>query len=188
MEITADDKKSYSEQDLKSVDMIKKNTSECLSSGIGGSSCLSSPRLSMSDTDEVESAQNTSSTVQYSTVIISGYRGQQPTAAVQPTFCRSESTQPLLESEERPDEPPEIPNQYFKQNCTQEDSVGKPAPSQPESLPTHPQEQVGQSLAERDLQDFSGDPTPSDLDSGCSEIKSYLPQTARRGGYMPQQN
>ncbi|XP_077318831.1 interleukin-6 receptor subunit beta isoform X2 [Lithobates pipiens] len=196
VEITADEKSSYSKQDLKSVDLIKKNTSEGLSSGIGGSSCLSSPQLSISDSDEVESGQNTSSTVQYSTVIISGYRGQQPTAAALPTFSRSESTQPLLESEERPDEQPvlDIPNQYFKQNCTQDDSTGRLQALQQENLSSRIHEQ-GQSpqLAglghEMDPEGFNAGKNvslecqPAEMDM---EIKSYLPQTVRRGGYLPQ--
>ncbi|XP_068107334.1 interleukin-6 receptor subunit beta isoform X2 [Hyperolius riggenbachi] len=197
VEITADEKKSYSEQDLKSVDLMKKNTSEGFSSGIGGSSCLSSPRLSISDTDEVESSQNTSSTVQYSTVIISGYRGQQPTVPVQPMFTRSESTQPLLESEERPDEQQvlEIPNQYFKQNCTQEDTAGRLQAFLQENLP--PQEVLNQNQHlsgpshETDIHGFSvgqnvsieGQPATAEIDTA---VKSYLPQTVRQGGYMPQ--
>ncbi|XP_018418181.1 PREDICTED: interleukin-6 receptor subunit beta [Nanorana parkeri] len=199
VEITADEKSSYNKQDLKSVDVIKKNTSEGLSSGIGGSSCLSSLQLSISDTDEVESGQNTSSTVQYSTVIISGYRGQQPTAATLPTFSRSESTQPLLESEERPDEQQvlEIPNQYFKQNCTQEDSTGRLQALQQENL-SSPIQELGQSqhLAglghEMDLggfnaeQNVSFESEPSAMNIESTEIKSYLPQTVRRGGYLPQ--
>ncbi|XP_075039535.1 interleukin-6 receptor subunit beta isoform X2 [Mixophyes fleayi] len=206
VEITSDEKKSYSEQDLKSVDLMKKNTSEGLSSGIGGSSCMSSQRLSLSDRDEVESAQNTSSNVQYSTVIISGYRGQQPTAVVPPVFSRSESTQPLLDSEERPDEVPAledshsvVPNQYFKQNCSLEDG-SRPQPLQQEHPPIHSQEQLAQSqhLAGpshvEDLQDYNagqnvhsgGQPTISEMDLESDKIKSYLPQTVRRGGYMPQ--
>ncbi|XP_072272526.1 interleukin-6 receptor subunit beta isoform X2 [Pyxicephalus adspersus] len=201
VEITADEKSSYNKPDLKPVDVIKKNTSEGLSSGIGGSSCLSSPQLSISDTDEVESGQNTSSTVQYSTVIISGYRGQQPTAPALLTFSRSESTQPLLESEERPDEQQvlEIPNQYFKQNCTQEDSTDRLQAVQQDSLPSNIHE-LGQSqnLAglgkEMDLEDFisgqnvnfEGQPAPSEMNIETAEVNSYLPQTARRGGYLPQ--
>ncbi|XP_030049005.1 interleukin-6 receptor subunit beta isoform X2 [Microcaecilia unicolor] len=134
VEITADDKKSFSEQDIKALDPLKKekSTSEGHSSGIGGSSCMSSPRQSVSDSDESESAQTTSSTVQYSTVVLSGYRDQQPPAAQ--TFARSESTQPLLDSEERPEESPapeSLPggdsavqsNQYFKQNCSQAETI-----------------------------------------------------------------
>ncbi|KAM5194238.1 interleukin-6 receptor subunit beta [Mantella aurantiaca] len=201
VEITDDDKSSYSKQELKSVDVMKKNTSEGLSSGIGGSSCLSSPQLSISDTDEVESGQNTSSTIQYSTVIISGYRGQQPTPAILPIFSRSESTQPLLESEERPDEQQvlEIPNQYFKQNCTQEDSAGRPQALQQENLSSHTHEPgqsqhlagLGPELNPEafnvgQIVNLDSQPASSEMDNENTEIKSYLPQTERRGGYLPQ--
>lgn len=88
VEIEADDKKSFSEQDLKPFDLLKKekSTSEGHSSGIGGSSCMSSPRQSVSDSDEGETTQNTSSTVQYSTVVLNGYRDQTPVQV----FSRSE--------------------------------------------------------------------------------------------------
>ncbi|KAK1176411.1 interleukin-6 receptor subunit beta-like [Acipenser oxyrinchus oxyrinchus] len=84
----------------KASDSLKKGkyTSEEHSSGIGGSSCMSSPRQSVSDSDEADSAQTTSSTVQYSSVVATSYRGQLPSA---PVFTRSESTQPLLDCEER---------------------------------------------------------------------------------------
>ncbi|XP_063818589.1 interleukin-6 receptor subunit beta isoform X2 [Pseudophryne corroboree] len=202
VEITAT-KKSNSEQDLKSMDLMKQNTSEGLSSGIGGSSCMSQ-QLSLSERDEVESAQNTSSNVQYSTVIISGYRGQQPTAVVPPVFSRSESTQPLLDSEEKPDEvealevsPSATPNQYFKQNCCPEDG-GRPQTLPPENPPTQEQLAQNQHLSglsqEGDLQDCNAvqdigsesRPTTSQMDLASNDMKSYLPQTARRGGYLPQ--
>lgn len=87
----------------KASDSLKKGkyTSEEHSSGIGGSSCMSSPRQSVSDSDEADSAQTTSSTVQYSSVVATSYRGQLPSA---PVFTRSESTQPLLDCEERPED------------------------------------------------------------------------------------
>lgn len=184
VEIT-DEKKSYSDQDLKSVD-LKKNTSEGLSSGIGGSSCLSSPRLSVSDSDGVSCAQNTSSTVQYSTVIMGGYQGQTP------MFSRSESTQPLLVSEERPDEQQpgseddtetQPPSQYFKQNFTPED--GGKVPEPPAAAPAQePEDQVlhlaGFSQGHDNL-DFT-----NDSQSQEDEQKMYLPQNARQGGYIPQ--
>ncbi|XP_075445339.1 interleukin-6 receptor subunit beta isoform X1 [Ascaphus truei] len=206
VEITAEEKKSYPEQDIKPMDPLKKekNTSEGLSSGIGGSSCMSSPRLSVSDSDEVESVQTTSSTVQYSTVILSGYRDQQPTAVVPHLFSRSESTQPLLDSEERPDdqqvlEREDLPvetNQYFKQNCSQEDCTGKLQTLHQEDLAqlsSQDQHPCGVSL-EKDLQDFPVGQNPcsgeqavdSQVDTANVEIKSYLPQAVRRGGYMPQ--
>ncbi|XP_015278698.1 PREDICTED: interleukin-6 receptor subunit beta, partial [Gekko japonicus] len=130
VEIEADDKKSFSEQDLKPFDLLRKekNASEGHSSGIGGSSCMSSPRQSVSDSDEGEPAQNTSSTVQYSTVVLNGYRDQIPPVQA---FSRSESTQPLLDSEERPEEQQVADggcgggstpvHRYFKQNCNREE-------------------------------------------------------------------
>ncbi|NP_001124412.1 interleukin 6 cytokine family signal transducer S homeolog precursor [Xenopus laevis] len=196
VEITA---KQKPEQDIKSMDPLKKNTSEPLSSGIGGSSCLSSPRLSASDCDEVESAQTTSSTVQYSTVIISGYRDQQPSAVIPHVFSRSESTQPLLDCEERPEEPhagdkegePQGANQYFKQNCGREDFTNKLQALHQEE-PSHFQEQLSASdllFAEQE-RDFpigqSGQSSDSQLDTNSGECKSYMPQTVKSGGYMPQ--
>lgn len=93
-------------------------------------SCMSSSRPSISSSDENESAQNTSSTVQYSTVAHSGYRHQVPSVQV---FSRSESTQPLLDSEERPEDLQLVDNvdgsdgilprqRYFKQNCSQHET------------------------------------------------------------------
>ncbi|KAG9467465.1 hypothetical protein GDO78_014897 [Eleutherodactylus coqui] len=196
VEITADEKKSYSDSDLKSMDPTKKNTSAGLSSGIGGSSCLSSPQHSVSDSDGISSAQNTSSTVQYSTVIMGGYQGQTP------MFSRSESTQPLLVSEERPDELQQVseeeadtptPSQYFKQSFTQED-VGKI----PDPLPAAPAQDLSaqilhlagfshghDSLDSAAGQDLNPD-SLSQVDVPSDEQKTYLPQNMRQGGYLPQ--
>lgn len=83
-----------------------KYLSEEHSSGIGGSSCMSSPRHSVSDSDEgSDGADTTASTVQYSSVVaLGGYKGQTPASKLQQViFSRSESTQPLLD----PEEPPE---------------------------------------------------------------------------------
>ncbi|XP_070706355.1 interleukin-6 receptor subunit beta isoform X2 [Pempheris klunzingeri] len=83
-----------------------KYLSEEHSSGIGGSSCMSSPRQSVSDSDEGgDMADTTASTVQYSSVVApNGYKGQTPCSQTQQAiFSRSESTQPLLDSEENPD-------------------------------------------------------------------------------------
>lgn len=88
-------------EDDKSSLALKRDKylSEEHSSGIGGSSCMSSPRHSVSDSDEGgDGADTTASTVQYSSVVpVGGYKGQTP------SFSRSESTQPLLD----PEEPPE---------------------------------------------------------------------------------
>ncbi|XP_069601987.1 interleukin-6 receptor subunit beta-like isoform X2 [Ranitomeya imitator] len=175
VKITADEK-PYDDQDLKSVDQMKTATSEGLSSGIGGSSCLSSPQLSVSESDGISCAQSTSSTVQYSTVIMGGYQGQTP------MFSRSESTQPLLIAEERPDEQPplpeeeaETPSQYFKQNFTLEDEG-------------RVQEAPAQILQLAGFSDgHDGNPDgPSQRDVVNDEQKTYLPQSARQGGYLPQ--
>ncbi|KAM8960856.1 interleukin-6 receptor subunit beta [Pelodytes ibericus] len=191
----SEEKKTYNEQDKKPMDLLKKNTSYGLSSGIGGSSGLSSPQTSITDNDEVESAQTTSSTVQYSTVIIGGYRDQQPTAVAPHVFARSESTQPLLESEERPDEQqvPEsdnvvVSNHYFKQNCSPVDGTGRLQTSSPEDLTNKPPDGAG---PQNCLQDVSLGQNGSSEEQSVNpqvnhEIKSYLPQTTGRGGYMPQ--
>lgn len=95
------------EEDKASLSLRKdKYTSEEHSSGIGGSSCMSSPRQSVSDSDEgADMADTTASTVQYSSVVASSaYKGQTPGSQPQHSvFSRSESTQPLLDSEETVD-------------------------------------------------------------------------------------
>ncbi|XP_048027289.1 interleukin-6 receptor subunit beta [Megalobrama amblycephala] len=103
VEVDMFDGKSLCEED-KAVLPLKKDKylSEEHSSGIGGSSCMSSPRHSVSDSDESDSGQTTASTVQYSSVVASGYKGQTPNHQP-PVFARSESTQPLLDCEEHPD-------------------------------------------------------------------------------------
>ncbi|XP_029432841.1 interleukin-6 receptor subunit beta isoform X2 [Rhinatrema bivittatum] len=224
VEITADDKKSFSEQDIKPLDPLKKekSASEGHSSGIGGSSCMSSPRQSVSDSDESESTQTTSSTVQYSTVVLSGYRDQQPPTAQ--SFARSESTQPLLDSEERPEESPVMDSmgddsavqssQYFKQNCSHAESVAS-VENPTQGLQPINEDHVRLNLPEASGQgfQFSGlwpvknqlevskrdvlhesveghtaenlESTEQNAATG-EESKTYLPQTVRRGGYMPQ--
>ncbi|XP_068191242.1 interleukin-6 receptor subunit beta [Antennarius striatus] len=101
------DGKSVFEEDKTCLPLKKdKYLSEEHSSGIGGSSCMSSPRQSVSDSDEGgDVADTTASTVQYSSVVASsGYKGQTPSCQPpQAVFSRSESTQPLLDSEENSD-------------------------------------------------------------------------------------
>uniref|UniRef100_A0A3B4ZST1 Interleukin-6 receptor subunit beta-like n=1 Tax=Stegastes partitus TaxID=144197 RepID=A0A3B4ZST1_9TELE len=101
------DGKCVIEDDKASLPLKKdKYLSEEHSSGIGGSSCMSSPRQSVSDSDEGgDMADTTSSTIQYSSVVASsGYKGQTPSSHPQQSiFSRSESTQPLLDSEESAD-------------------------------------------------------------------------------------
>lgn len=227
VEIEPNDKKPFPE-DLKSLDLFKKEkiSTEGHSSGIGGSSCMSSSRPSISSSDENESAQNTASTVQYSTVVHSGYRHQVPSVQV---FSRSESTQPLLDSEERPEDLQLVDNvdgsdsvlprqQYFKQNCNQLETS-------PDMSQFERSKQVS-SVSEEDFvrlqQQQISDPIPQSCGSGQMKMfpevssadaftgpvtegqvenfeavgieamvdegmpKSYLPQTVRRGGYIPQ--
>lgn len=221
VEIEADDKKSFSEQDLKPFELLKKekSTSEGHSSGIGGSSCMSSPRQSVSDSDEGETTQNTSSTVQYSTVVLNGYRDQTPVQV----FSRSESTQPLLDSEERSEDhtgggdSTAQKQQYFKQNGGQ-DEINTDRPFLERTKQTN-------SSNEGDIAGFaqlqiSGQSSQllclglekSNDEAALSDVlqtsikgqtlrpetvegnppsvdempKSYLPQTVRQGGYMPQ--
>ncbi|XP_007421415.2 interleukin-6 receptor subunit beta [Python bivittatus] len=212
VEIEAEDKKSLSEQDLKPFDLLRKekNASEGHSSGIGGSSCMSSPRQSVSDSDEGEPAQNTSSTVQYSTVIPSGYRDQIPSVQV---FARSESTQPLLDSEERPEDQQMLGNdsstpkhRYFKQNGSWDDTATdfekakQISPISEEDTAGLSASQMGGSGPETDEQGMVlvGTFAPSlmeqaaQLENNTIDVtneemsKSYLPQTVRQGGYMPQ--
>ncbi|XP_072514618.1 interleukin-6 receptor subunit beta [Salminus brasiliensis] len=103
VEVDVFDRKSLCEEDKTMLPLKKdKYFSEEHSSGIGGSSCMSSPRQSVSDSDEGDSGQTTASTVQYSSVVASGYKGQTPSLQA-PVFIRSESTQPLLDCEEHPE-------------------------------------------------------------------------------------
>ncbi|XP_022536979.2 interleukin-6 receptor subunit beta [Astyanax mexicanus] len=103
VEVDVFDGKSLCEEDKTMLPLKKdKYFSEEHSSGIGGSSCMSSPRQSVSDSDEGDSGQTTASTVQYSSVVASGYKGQTPSLQA-PNFIRSESTQPLLDCEEQPE-------------------------------------------------------------------------------------
>uniref|UniRef100_H3AKP8 Interleukin-6 receptor subunit beta n=1 Tax=Latimeria chalumnae TaxID=7897 RepID=H3AKP8_LATCH len=215
--------KSDAEDDLKSsVLKNEKSTSVEHSSGIGGSSCMSSPRQSVSDSEESEPAQTTSSTVQYSTVLVNGYRDQLPQTH---TFSRSESTQPLLESEERPDDQHGFGNsdscssgthghRYFKQKCdlgdanrsgpsnvqktvpqaiNEESLVGLHqlqmidqnvdssgfCPLEDGTVPETLQQNGGQTVVSLDLLGFN-------TRQEGAEPKSYLPQTIKHGGYMPQ--
>ncbi|KAI4878836.1 hypothetical protein NFI96_033549 [Prochilodus magdalenae] len=118
VEVDVFDRKSLCEEDKTMLPLKKdKYFSEEHSSGIGGSSCMSSPRQSVSDSDEGDSGQTTASTVQYSSVVASGYKGQTPSLQA-PVFVRSESTQPLLDCEEHQehllDSSSHPRNSYFK--------------------------------------------------------------------------
>ncbi|NWY64653.1 IL6RB protein, partial [Erithacus rubecula] len=221
VEIEAEDKKSFSEQDLKPFDLLKKekSTSEGHSSGIGGSSCMSSPRQSVSDSDEGETTQNTSSTVQYSTVVLNGYRDQTPVQV----FSRSESTQPLLDSEERPEDhaggadSPAQRQQYFRQNGGQDEiNTDRPCFERTKQI-THANEGDLVGFVQLQISGQSSQPLGLGMEKNTQEAalsnvlqtytegqtvrpetveenplsvdempKSYLPQTVRQGGYMPQ--
>uniref|UniRef100_UPI00398E7AA5 interleukin-6 receptor subunit beta n=1 Tax=Pristiophorus japonicus TaxID=55135 RepID=UPI00398E7AA5 len=218
IEADVDDKKYLSNEDeIKQLTSLKKekSTSEEHSSGIGGSSCMSSPRQSVSDSDS-ESAQNTTSTVQYSTVLVSdtGYRCQQPSAQA---FTRSESTQPLLENEEKPDEhaygnfgscSTEVKRQYFKQNGSiEETNLSAPHPNEAEILGDG-NEDNSLRLNQMEVSDQSSDlegccPTveefPSSNDQTVVKLEfwgfsagletdqqSYMPQAVKHNSYMPQ--
>uniref|UniRef100_A0A8D0F468 Interleukin 6 signal transducer n=1 Tax=Strix occidentalis caurina TaxID=311401 RepID=A0A8D0F468_STROC len=221
VEIEADDKKSFSEQDLKPFDLLKKekSTSEGHSSGIGGSSCMSSPRQSVSDSDEGETTQNTSSTVQYSTVVLNGYRDQTPVQV----FSRSESTQPLLDSEERSEDQAgggdstTQRQHYFKQNGGQDETnTDRPCFERTKQI-IHADEGDLVGFAQLQISGPSSQPLGLGLEKNTQEAalsdvlqestegqtvisetvegnpmlvdempKSYLPQTVRQGGYMPQ--
>lgn len=221
VEIEADDKKSFSEQDLKPFDLLKKekSTSEGHSSGIGGSSCMSSPRQSVSDSDEGETTQNTSSTVQYSTVVLNGYRDQTPVQV----FSRSESTQPLLDSEERLEDhaggsdSTTQRQHYFKQHCGQDETkTERPFFERAKQIIAANEEDLA-GFAQLQISGQSSQPLGFELEENTQEAalpdvlqtssegqtvrpetvegnipsvdempKSYLPQTVRQGGYMPQ--
>ncbi|KAI1905347.1 hypothetical protein AGOR_G00015170 [Albula goreensis] len=198
VEVDVFEKKSLAEEDKTSLPLKKdKYLSEEHSSGIGGSSCMSSPRQSVSDSDEGgDSGQTTASTVQYSSVVASGYKGQTPAQApaVPPTFARSESTQPLLEGEDHHDGDLHGPdpasthryprNPYFRRNRTVEGGTmlklhqieiaeqSASSSSSSSSLGFCPVEEGSQQTTPTAEVGVAEDPTPS-----------YMPQ---RSGYRPQ--
>lgn len=174
VEVDMFDGKSLCEED-KAVLPLKKDKylSEEHSSGIGGSSCMSSPRHSVSDSDESDSGQTTASTVQYSSVVASGYKGQTPNHQP-PVFARSESTQPLLDCEEHSDLLNESGglsrNSYFRRGRELEQGV----------LTQECDESNGSSLTfcpvqEEEISPVAEDPPASTV---C-----YMPQ---QSGYRPQ--
>lgn len=187
------DGKSMFEEDKASHPLRKdKYLSEEHSSGIGGSSCMSSPRQSVSDNDEgADMADTTASTVQYSSVVASsGYKGQTPSSqAQQSVFARSESTQPLLDSEENPDmlvqEGSRQSTRFSRQPCFTHDADNKDN--------TNPAEfkQLGMEQEALDfspLEEDSAQTSPTDDQSAdwlpAAPSSSYMPQL---GGYRPQQ-
>ncbi|XP_077353352.1 interleukin-6 receptor subunit beta isoform X2 [Festucalex cinctus] len=183
LDVDTSDGKSLSEEDKTSLALKKdKYLSEEHSSGIGGSSCMSSPRQSVSDSDEgADIADTTASTVQYSSVVASnGYKGQTPSAQPQPLiFSRSESTQPLLDSEENPDlsvqEGGGASQPFSRLPCFTHSSWNQDSGSFPE---VEPQEV----LLPRDSCPSGEDNEQKTLTDGQS-LSSYRPQL---GGYRPQ--
>ncbi|KAK2871522.1 hypothetical protein Q8A67_024049 [Cirrhinus molitorella] len=171
VEVDVFDGKSLCEED-KTVLPLKKDKylSEEHSSGIGGSSCMSSPRHSVSDSDEGDSGQTTASTVQYSSVVASGYKGQTPNHQP-PVFARSESTQPLLDCEEHPDHLNESgghsKNSYFRRGRELEQGVLG-------------QDCDGGSLSFCPVQEEETSPVVEDPPASAL---SYMPQ---QSGYRPQ--
>ncbi|KAM8828071.1 interleukin-6 receptor subunit beta isoform 2-T2 [Spinachia spinachia] len=174
LDVEVGDGKCMFEEDKASLALKKdKYLSEEHSSGIGGSSCMSSPRQSVSDSDEGgDMADTTASTVQYSSVVASnGYKGQTPnTQPKQAVFSRSESTQPLLDSEENPD--------TLLQECSRQSQRVPRGPR-----PTHTQRNgdIMEQQEELEPLDFCS------LEEDCEQVtptdSSYMPQLV---GYRPQ--
>ncbi|KAM9306701.1 interleukin-6 receptor subunit beta isoform 2-T2 [Pholidichthys leucotaenia] len=179
------DAKCVFEEDKASLPKKDKYLSEEHSSGIGGSSCMSSPRQSVSDSDEGgDMGDTTASTVQYSSVVASsGYKGQTPNSLPkQAIFSRSESTQPLLDSEENPDmsthEGSRQSQRFLRQShfahskgATVSDALNQEMEQQ-EFLEFAPLEEDNEQASSADGQ--SADWVPA---------SSYMPQL---GGYRPQ--
>lgn len=167
------DIKCVSEDDKASLPLKRdKYLSEEHSSGIGGSSCMSSPRHSVSDSDEGSdtAADTTASTVQYSSVVaVSGYKGQTPSSKLQQViFNRSESTQPLLDSEEHPDEV--MVGSRQSQNALREASLTEEGDSQP-------------AVGALDFNPIMEEPGTSAESHLAAPASTYMPQPS---GYRPQ--
>lgn len=189
LDVDVCDGKCVFEEDKTSLPLKKdKYLSEEHSSGIGGSSCMSSPRQSVSDSDEGgDMADTTASTVQYSSVVASnGYKGQTPNSQPQQAiFSRSESTQPLLDSEENPDmmlqEGSRQSQRFPRQPCF---TAGKGDGTNTADI--HQLEMEQQEVLEPldfcPLEEDSEQMTPTDGQSAAPG-SSYKPQL---GGYRPQ--
>lgn len=166
--VDGEDVQSVCEEDKAALPLKRdKYLSEEHSSGIGGSSCMSSPRHSVSDSDEgSDTADTTASTVQYSSVVaVGGYKGQTPASKLkQVIFSRSESTQPLLDPEERPD---------------------AAAARQPRHAPREPslQEEGGGCPPDLGALDFEPSPEEAGASLETRASSSYRPQ---RSGYRQQ--
>uniref|UniRef100_A0A8C6S910 Fibronectin type-III domain-containing protein n=1 Tax=Neogobius melanostomus TaxID=47308 RepID=A0A8C6S910_9GOBI len=185
LDVDVCDGKSVFEEDKSCLPLKKdKYMSEEHSSGIGGSSCMSSPRQSVSDSDEGgDMADTTASTVQYSSVVASsGYKGQTPSLQPQQAvFSRSESTQPLLESEEHPDMLP-------LEGSRQSQRFHHLGLSHCEGNSDNPNQLEMEAKAldfcpvEEDSEEMSADGQPDEW-LASAPISSYMPQL---GGYRQQ--
>uniref|UniRef100_A0A8C8FQE7 Fibronectin type-III domain-containing protein n=1 Tax=Oncorhynchus tshawytscha TaxID=74940 RepID=A0A8C8FQE7_ONCTS len=205
VEVDVFDRKSLCEEDKAGLPLKKdKYLSEEHSSGIGGSSCMSTPRQSVSDSEEGgDSGQTTTSTVQYSSVVASnGYKGQSPCTLPQspctllqtpqcgssqsqtPSFARSESTQPLLDSEESQEGSGQSHqrNPYFSRSPVASESRDPGDRNQLEM-----EEQGLASLRFCPLEEGSQQTTPTDEGQSPDEqpgpVPSYMPQL--RGHRQP---
>ncbi|XP_071323141.1 interleukin-6 receptor subunit beta isoform X2 [Trachinotus anak] len=185
LDVDVCDAKCVFEEDKTGLPLKKdKYLSEEHSSGIGGSSCMSSPRQSVSDSDEgSDMADTTASTVQYSSVVASsGYKGQTPSSQPQQAiFSRSESTQPLLDCEENPDML--VQERFPRQPCFTHAAGNEDGTSQLEAE----QHEVLEPLDFCPLEEDSEQTASADEQSAdwlpAAPISSYMPQL---GGYRPQ--
>ncbi|XP_030579853.1 interleukin-6 receptor subunit beta isoform X2 [Archocentrus centrarchus] len=185
------DAKCVFDEDKASLPLKKdKYLSEEHSSGIGGSSCMSSPRQSVSDSDEGgDMADTTASTIQYSSVVAasSGYKGQNPSSLPQQSiFSRSESTQPLLDCEENQDTlVQETSRQCFQRQPCFTPNVGNESTTNGDGfnpLEMEQQEVLDFCPLEEDTEQTA--PTECQSDEWISApVSSYMPQL---GGYRPQ--
>lgn len=188
LDVDVCDGKSVYEEDKASHPLRKdKYLSEEHSSGIGGSSCMSSPRQSVSDNDDSgDMGDTTASTVQYSSVVASGgYKGQTPSSQPQQaSFARSESTQPLLDSEENPDifvqDSSRQSARFSRQTCFTPAAANKDSmsPAECKQLEMEEMEALDFCPLEEDIEQT----TPTNEQSPAPD-SSYIPQL---GGYRPQ--
>uniref|UniRef100_A0A8D3AG60 Fibronectin type-III domain-containing protein n=1 Tax=Scophthalmus maximus TaxID=52904 RepID=A0A8D3AG60_SCOMX len=190
LDVDVCDGKSVFEEDKAGLPLKKdKYLSEEHSSGIGGSSCMSSPRQSVSDSDEGgDMADTTASTVQYSSVVASnGYKGQTPSSQPQQqaVFSRSESTQPLLDCEENPDvSVPEGSRQ--SQRFLRHPRSSSHANRDPADIDRLLETERREALEHLDfcpLEEDAEQTPPTDEQSAPRPASSYMPQL---GGYRPQ--
>lgn len=182
------DGKCVLEEDKASLSLKRdKYLSEEHSSGIGGSSCMSSPRQSVSDSDEGgDIADTTASTVQYSSVVASnGYKGQTPSSQPQQViFSRSESTQPLLDSEENSDMLLQEGSRHY-QRFPRQSCFPLTARKEESNQLEVEQQEVLEPLDFGPLEEEQTTPTGSQSAEWlpAAPVSNYMPQL---GGYRPQ--